>query len=135
MLSIDVGARRPLGASVSGIALLAGLPPAEARALTQRNAQRLQGAGRTVAQVLAAAEACRAHGHTYAPEGVMPGTSALAVPLRDAAGGVVGAVSIAALADRLTRERVRGAVARMQEQVALVSQRLGEIERARNRRR
>ncbi|WP_374668569.1 IclR family transcriptional regulator [Ramlibacter sp.] len=135
VLSIDVGARRPLGASVSGIALLAGLPVAEARALTQRNAQRLQGAGRTVTQVLAAAEACRTHGHTYAPEGVMPGTSALAVPLRDATGGVVGAISIAALADRLPRERVRGTVARMHEQATLVCQRLGEIERARSRRR
>lgn len=131
VLSIEVGARRPLGASVSGIALLAGLPPAEAAAITARNEKRLKTSGRSVKEVLAAVEACRAHGHTYATKGVMPGTSALAVPVRDPAGQVVAAISIATLAERLHREHVRGVLARMQEQVDRVAQRLGEIERAR----
>lgn len=131
VLSIEVGARRPLGASVSGIVLLAGLPPAEVAAITARNEARLKTSGRSVKEVLAAVEACRAQGHTYASKGVMPGTSAMAVPIRDPAGQVVAAISIATLAERLQREHVRGVFARMQEQVGRVAQRLGEIERAR----
>ncbi|HEY1228811.1 MAG TPA: helix-turn-helix domain-containing protein, partial [Ramlibacter sp.] len=77
VLSIEVGARRPLGASVSGIVLLAGLPPAEAAAITLRNEKRLKTSGRSVKEVLAAVEACRTQGHTYATKGVMPGTSAM----------------------------------------------------------
>jgi DNA-binding IclR family transcriptional regulator len=135
VLSIDVGARRPLGASVSGIVLLAGMPPDEARALTQRNEKRLKGSGRSVKDVLAAVDACRAQGYTYAQAGVMPGTSAMAVPILDPAGTLVAAISIATLAERLPRDRVRGVLAKMQEQVRLVTVRLREIERARPTRR
>ena len=131
VLSIDVGARRPLGASVSGVALLAGLAPDEAAALTRSNASRLQVGGRSVRQVLAAVAAARRSGHVYAAQGVMPGTSALAVPLTDAAGAVVGAISVATLSARLPRERVKTALVAMQSQVARLTLRLGQLERAR----
>jgi len=133
VLSIDVGARRPLGASVSGIALLAGLSSAEAEALTRGNAPRLKALGRSVRQVLADVEAARRQGHVYAPQGVMPGTSALAIPVPDGSGQVVGAISLATLSARLPRDRVRAALAVMQQQVARLTRRLGEIERARSR--
>lgn len=134
VLSIEVGARRPLGASVSGIALLSGLPPDEAAALTARNEKRLQqAAGRGVKDVLALADACRRQGYTYAAKGVMPGTAAVAVPLRDGKGAVVAAISVSTLAERLPRDRVRGLVAAMQEQAARITRRLGEIEKARAR--
>jgi DNA-binding IclR family transcriptional regulator len=131
VLSIDVGARRPLGASVSGIALLAGLPPEEAAALTQANAKRLKAQGRTAREVLAAVEAARRQGHVYAPQGVMPGTSALAIPIPAPSGSAVGAISIATLADRLQRERIKTVLAAMQSHVARVTTRMAEIERAR----
>ena len=131
VLSIDVGARRPLGASVSGVALLAGLASVEAGALTRANASRLRACGRSVRQVLAAAAAARRSGHVYAAQGVMPGTSALAVPIADASGTVVGAISVATLSARLQRDRVKTALAAMQSQVARLTLRLGQLERAR----
>ncbi len=131
VLSIDIGARRPLGASVSGIALLSGLPKAEAAALTQTNAQRLEVLGRSGKQVLAAVEVARRQGHVYAAQGVMAGTSALAVPIADARGAVLGAISVATLSARLQRDRVRTVLAAMQLQVARLSRRLAEVERAR----
>jgi len=67
----------------------------------------------------------------YAAQGVMPGTSALAVPLTDAAGAVVGAISVATLSARLPRERVKTALVAMQSQVARLTLRLGQLERAR----
>jgi DNA-binding IclR family transcriptional regulator len=134
VLSIDIGARRPLGASVSGIALLSGLPKAEAAALTQTNSPRLEVLGRSGKQVLAAVEAARRQGHVYVAQGVMAGTSALAVPIADARGAVVGAISVATLSARLQRDRVRTVLAAMQAQVARLSRRLAEVERARARR-
>lgn len=42
VLSIEIGARRPLGVGVSGLVLLAGLPFDEAQAVVRRNARRLR---------------------------------------------------------------------------------------------
>jgi len=89
VLSIDVGARRPLGASVSGVALLAGLAPDEAAALTRSNASRLQVGGRSVRQVLAAVAAARRSGHDPTGGAVPVITLAPAVRLIAAANIVV----------------------------------------------
>lgn len=135
VLSIDVGARRPLGASVSGLVLLAGLPADEAAALIARNEKRLATAGRTAKEVADTVEAVRRQGHVYAPKGVMPGTTAMGVPVRDAAGQTVAAISIATLSERLNRDRARTVLASMQAHVARIGKRFGEIERARAGRR
>lgn len=131
VLSIDVGARRPLGASVSGIVLLAGMAPDAAAELTNSNAARLALQGRAVAQVLRQVQTARERGHVYAPEGVMPGTSAVAVPVRDGRGQVLAAVSIAALAERLDRKRLPAVLDQMQEHAEMITRRHAEIERAR----
>ena len=131
VLSIQVGARRPLGASVSGIMLLAGMAEAEATAITRSNQKRLEGLGRSVKSVLAEVAAARRNGYVYAPRGVMSGTSAVAVAVPDASGQVAGAISIATLADRLGRDRVRTLVETMRSNVERVTVRLVEIEGAR----
>lgn len=133
VLSIDVGVRRPLGASVSGIVLLAGAPPDEARAVTQANARRLALCRRSVRDVLRGVQAARESGHVHAPQGVMPGTSAVAVPLTDAHGRVLAAISIAALAERLDRRRVPAVLAAMRRHAALITARHAEVMRARAR--
>lgn len=131
VLSIEVGARRPLGGSVSGIVLLAGLPQEEAREITEANAPRLALQRREMAEVLRQVQATRERGHVYAAQGVMPGTSALAVPIRDARGKVLAAISVAALADRLDRKRSAAVLAQMQEHAAMVGKRYEEVEGAR----
>lgn len=130
VLSINVGVRRPLGASVSGIVLLAGLPVKEAARRLQANAQRLRHAGRDAADVQSRVDASRAQGFTYAVEGVIPGTRALAVPVQDAAGAVVAAMSVAALAPRLDTKRLPAVRAAMMAQSAMVTRRLEEIAQA-----
>jgi DNA-binding IclR family transcriptional regulator len=133
VLSIDVGVRRPLGASVSGIVLLGGLEPALARSLTQANAPRLALSGRSAVQVLKQVQAARERGHAFAAEGVMPGTSAIAVPILDARGEVLAAVSVAALAHRLDRKRLPDVLAAMQQHAALITRRHAEVQAARAR--
>lgn len=131
VLSIQVGVRRPLGASVSGIVLLAGMDEKEAAEITLANAKRLEGLGRSVKAVLADVAAARRHAYVYAPSGVMSGTSAVAVPVPDASGQVAAAISIATLADRMGRDRVRGLVDTMRAGVARVTARLTDIDKAR----
>ena len=131
VLSIQVGARRPLGASVSGMVLLAGMAEEEAAALTRANQKRLEGVGRSVKSVLAQVAATRRNGYAYAPDGVMSGTSAVAVPVADASGKVAAAISLATLADRLRQERIRTLVDTMRSHVARVTARLVELDEAR----
>ena len=135
VLSINLGVRRPLGASVSGIVLLAALEPNAAEQLTRANATRLALQQRSVDDVLRLVRAARGAGHAYAPHGVMPGTAALAVPVEDAQGDVLAAISIAALADRLERKRVPAVLERMQRQARLITRRHAEVQAARVRRR
>ena len=132
VLSIDIGARRPLGASVSGVVLLAGMPAAQAKAINDVNAGRLALRQRSAASVWREVQAARRLGHVAASEGVMPGTSALAVPIHDAQGQVIAAISIAALADRLERKRWPDVLSAMHAHARLVTRRHGEVERARS---
>jgi DNA-binding IclR family transcriptional regulator len=127
VLSIEVGVRRPLGASVSGVVLLAALPPADSRAITQALAPRLQPLGLTPAEVDKRVQAARALGHAVAEQGVVPGTRALAVPVQDALGQVVAVISIAAMADRLDRKRRADVLALMQQQAQRITQRLQSV--------
>jgi DNA-binding IclR family transcriptional regulator len=129
--SIQVGARRPMGASASGIVLLAGMEEEQAAALTRANEKRLEGLGRSRRSVLAEVAAARRNGYAYARDGVMNGTSAPAVPVADASGQAAAAISIATLADRLRRERERSLVEAMRSSVERVTSRLLEIEKAR----
>jgi DNA-binding IclR family transcriptional regulator len=128
VLSIEVGVRRPLGASVSGVVLLAAMDPAESRATTQANAARLHQLGLGVAELHRRVQQARQQGHALAERGVVPGTSALAVPVRDAQGAVVAAISIAAMADRLTRKRSAEVLASMQQHALGIAQRLQEMD-------
>ncbi|MEZ5646796.1 MAG: IclR family transcriptional regulator [Burkholderiaceae bacterium] len=131
VLSIPIGARRPMGASVSGIMLLSGMNDRDVASITSDNRMRLQALGRSVKSVTDDVAAARRSGYVYAPRGVMSGTSAIAVAVPDANGQVVGAISIATLASRLGRDRVRSLVDAMQTEVARLTARLREIEQAR----
>ena len=129
VLSIEVGVRRPLGASVSGVVLLAAMDPAAAADTTQANGVRLQRLGLSTADVLRRVQAARAAGLAYAEKGVMRGTSALAVPVPGPDGPAVAAVSIAAMADRLQRKRSAEVLALMHEQATSIARRLQDVAR------
>jgi DNA-binding IclR family transcriptional regulator len=106
VLSIEVGARRPLGVGVSGLVLLAALPFDEAQAVVQRNARRLQALQLDPAELLERAALARVRGYAYAAPGVVPGTCALAVPVCTADGRTVAGLAVTAIRDRMTEERV-----------------------------
>ena len=131
VLSINLGVRRPLGGSVSGIVLLAGLDDRAAREITRANEPRLAMQQRSVKDVLRLVQAARTDGHAHAPQGVMPGSAAVSVPVRDGQGNVLAAISIAALGDRLGGRRLPTVLARMQACAAQITRRHHDLQRAR----
>lgn len=131
VLSIEVGARRPLGVGVAGVAILASLPEDEAASIIKANEQRLAHHRLTVAKLTERVRLARARGYAFTDIGVVRGTKALAVPVLDQSRTPVAAISIAAIADRLSPARLAGLVSLMTQQAALISRRLAEISRAR----
>ncbi len=131
VLSLEVGARRPLGVGVAGVALLASLPPAEAAAIAEANGQRFAAHGLTAAKVLDRVRAARARGHAYAESGIVKGTSAAAVAIRGPDDEAVAAIAVAALSDRLAGRRLRPVLEAMREQAGRVSRRLAALARPR----
>ncbi len=131
VLALEVGARRPLGVGVSGIAMLAAMPENEARQVIADNGIRLQGYGLDGDAVTEQVRMASAQGFTYAPNGIVRGTRAVAVAVLDPAGCAIAAISIAGMANRLTAARLPQIVCLLQEQTA--SLRLLLSERARRR--
>ena len=131
VLALEVGARRPLGVGVSGVAMLAAMPRDESAQIISGNAIRLERyrlEGETLADKVRLA---RQRGYAYAPNGIVRGTRAVAVAVLDTSGHPIAAISIAGMANRLTAARIPEIVARLQDQTAGLSRLL--VERSRRR--
>jgi DNA-binding IclR family transcriptional regulator len=102
---LDVGSRRPLGVGAGSMALLAWLPDREIEAILGIVVQRLGPYPRLgLPEIREAVLAARARGHVVLLDSVVDTMGAIGVPVRDASGRTVAALSIAALTTRL-RER------------------------------
>ena len=115
VLSIEVGARRPLGVSSAGIALLAALAPDHATAIVARNKLRFRSYHVTPTAVLDQVQTARRRGYEVRPIGLVPGTKSLSVAVRDAAGAPVAALTISAVVDRLPPRRESQCAGLLQE--------------------
>ena len=105
VLSIEVGARRPLGVSSAGTALLAGLPEGQAGDIVERNEPRFASyriEKRTVLQLIRAA---RRDGFALRHVGIVPGTRSISVAVADRGGSPVAALTVSAIARRLPPRR------------------------------
>ncbi|MBM7332768.1 IclR family transcriptional regulator [Alcanivorax marinus] len=127
VLSIEVGARRPLGVSVSGLVLLAFAEPDDSEEVLQGNEQRLVSHGLKLDEVRRRITETRSLGYAYSEVGVVPGTRALALPVFDADQQLVASVAVSAMADRLSPERLAILVPLIRRQTELIAQRLSEI--------
>ncbi len=115
VLSIEVGARRPLGVSSAGIALLAALVPDHAAAIVMRNKLRFRSYHVAPSAVLEQVRAARRRGYEVRPVGLVPGTKSLSVVVRDAAGAPIAALTISAVVDRLPPRRESQCAGLLQE--------------------
>jgi DNA-binding IclR family transcriptional regulator len=105
VLSIEVGARRPLGVSSAGIAILAAVPPVEARQIIAQNEVRFGAYRTTPANALDQIAAARRRGYGIHHIGLVPGTKAVSATIRGIEGRPIAAITIAAIRSRLGSRR------------------------------
>ena len=106
-LSLDVGDLRPLGVGSGSLALLAFLPGDEVDAMIEKNAAWLaRYPGHSRKELLAKVEQTRRRGYSFVDGKILPGMNALGVPILGADGRPVAALSLAAIADRVSGSRV-----------------------------
>lgn len=121
VLSVDLGARRPLGLGVGGQILLHALGEEQKSDVIRANESRLAAVGISRRRLNDRLASIQERGYAYAPVGIVPATSAVAVAVTDGGGAVVAALSVATISSRLRVPRMREVVRVMREQSALFS--------------
>lgn len=117
---LNVGSRRPLGVGAGSLALLAALPDAEAEAALGAIAPSLRRYPHFDAVMLRREmEATRARGYALLLDVVVERMGGIAVALHDPDGHPIGAISIAALSDRITEREEKLALALRREAAAV----------------
>ncbi|MBB6310035.1 IclR family transcriptional regulator [Xanthobacter tagetidis] len=116
-LTVEVGARRPMGTTAGGIALLASLPQEEAREVIAFNAPRLPRYGRINAEILTRlVERARELGYALNFNDITPGVSGIGVVVPERPGLPPLALGIAAISSRLEEDRRAEVVALMRRE-------------------
>lgn len=122
-LTLDVGARRPLGIGAGGLAVLGAMPPDEARRALDSTGPKLKAFPLTSVEVIQrGAEQSRRLGYSVSDGQVATGVRAVAVAIRDARGVPIGSIGIAAIRSRMMPDRIR-------ELVPMLFEERTEIER------
>lgn len=107
-LVLEVGSRRPLGIGAGGLAILSALDDEAREDVIERVSPALERHGRlTAARLQQAAQAARERGAAVVEGTVNLGVTAVGHPFRDGMGQVVGALSVAALSQRMPARRIR----------------------------
>ncbi len=122
VLTIDIGARRPLGAACGGLALLAGLPEAERTATLTANRSQMESYEKLYGMTLDGAVAdTLQRGYALMPINVVPYVSAVAVTIPSRTGTPHVALSVSALSPRIMEgERYADIVRLLREEAAVI---------------
>ncbi len=107
-LLLDVGSRRPLGVGAGGLALLAAVEDEERGNIIERVSPKVNAATGMTASILERACArTRQDGVAIVQDTISLGVRAVGQHFCDAMGQPVGALSVAALSHRMTRDRAK----------------------------
>lgn len=126
-LTLDVGDRRPLGVGAGSLALLAFLPEEESAEAIASNAPRLARYPGFAPDALRrlVAEA-RAQGYAFNDGRIVSAMCAVGVPVLDLRGRVVAAISVAAIRERMTAERIAWIAGLLRAEAGRLRDRLAE---------
>lgn len=129
-LSLEVGDRRPLGVGSGSLALLAFLPDEEIEvALKHNEAWLKEYSDYDVAYVRKAIAKSRRSGFAFVDGRIIPGMNALGVPVYDNGGNVVAALSLAAIVDRVSGDRVAELVGTLKKEAVRLGHALSVVPR------
>jgi len=127
----DIGGRVPLGLGQGSLALLAFLPESEREAVIRFNVPRLLDRRfLDEAGLREEIERTQEQGFANLNTGLIPGMSGVGVPVFDADGRAVAALSIGTLAERLSETRLPGVVKMLQAEAATITTRLNPFDTA-----
>jgi len=126
-LTARPGDRRPLGVGAGGLALLAFLDPAESDRLLQQVGQAATAFGLDAATLKDMVSASRALGYALNDGRLIPGMTGLGVPVRTSDGRPIAALSVAAIASRMTETRRASIVGWLREDAEQLEQDLGPL--------
>lgn len=129
-LVLEVGSRRPLGVGAGGLAILAALNEEERTEIIERVAPSLAAFGQLNAQALSDACAVARERGAVIEGTINFGVSAIGHPFRDSLGQTIGALSVAAMSQRMTSQRLSGIADRVRLACMDVEQRLRAQRRA-----
>jgi DNA-binding IclR family transcriptional regulator len=120
-LSLAVGHRRPLGVGSGSLALLAFLPDEEIELILKQNeAWFREFKGYDAAHVRTAIAKSRKQGFAFVDGRIVQGMNAIGVPVYDKSRRIVAALSLAAIADRVSGKRIAEIVAILQNEAKLL---------------
>jgi DNA-binding IclR family transcriptional regulator len=105
VLSIEVGARRPLGVSSAGVAMLAAMPPPDARKIVLANQTRFKAYRSDTPTVLGQVQAARRKGYSLRDVGLVQGTKSLSAWIRTPDGQPAAAITLSAIRNRMSPRR------------------------------
>ncbi|WP_349630016.1 IclR family transcriptional regulator domain-containing protein [Bradyrhizobium tropiciagri] len=104
VLSINIGARRPLGVSSAGIAILTAMSPADARRIARENELRFGPYKVTLKDVEVQISAARRSGYFVRDVGLVRGTRSISAWIKGPA-GAEAAITVSAIRARLGPRR------------------------------
>ena len=105
VLAIEIGARRPLGVSSGGVAILAAMPAAEARKIIASNEARFAAYRTDAAVVLTHVAAARRRGFCLREVGLVQGTKSMSTWITTRDHRPVAAITVSAVRTRLGPRR------------------------------
>lgn len=105
VLSIEIGARRPLGVSSAGVAILAAMPAQEARKIVAANEVRFAAYRTHVSTILAQIAAARRRGYNLREIGLVQGTKSISTWIKTPDGHPAAAITVSAVRSRLGPRR------------------------------
>lgn len=105
VLSIEVGARRPLGVSSAGVAILAAMPAPDARKIVAANEKRFEAYHIDAAGVMDQVTAARRRGYYLREIGLVQGTKSISTWIKTPDGQPAAAMTVSAVRTRLGPRR------------------------------
>lgn len=118
-LSLEVGHIRPLGVGSGSLALLAFRSDEEIASIVEKNASWLtRYPGYSRKEVLADVTLTRRRGYSFVDGRIVPGMNAVGVPILDDGGKAIAALSLAAIADRVSGPRINELVRLLSREAA-----------------
>lgn len=129
-LTLEVGARRPLGVGAGGMSLLLLLPESAADEIVRANARRLGAFNLTVPMLQQMLQRSRELGYALNDAHVTAVVTTLGLPIVNRYGQPFASISMSAITSRMTPARQPELVALLREEIAKIEKALRDVTQA-----